>query len=140
MARLKEPCSHCGQEASVTIGQAIALGNEIVWSRCVRCEHCGSVKEFDDGGLPPSAYRDALLVQNGTWSVTVTNEEARSKVSSVAREIFNLSLRDALVFSRKIPGQIWFGTECEVNWFHQHLARRGVAATISRVDDKTQGE
>jgi DNA-directed RNA polymerase subunit RPC12/RpoP len=51
MARLKEACSHCGQEASVAIGQAIATGDELVWSRSVKCEHCGSVKEFDDSGL-----------------------------------------------------------------------------------------
>jgi DNA-directed RNA polymerase subunit RPC12/RpoP len=140
MARLKEPCSHCGQEASVAIGQAIITGDELVWSRGIKCEHCGSVKEFDDSGFPPSVYRNALRVQHGTWGVTVMSPEHRSKVAAVVRDIFELSLRDALAFSRKIPGQIWRGTECEATWLQRHLARKGVAAVIDRVDDETRGE
>jgi len=130
MATTKERCSQCGSDADVRIGQAIAHGDELVWSMGTKCPACGLVREADDRGFPPETYRRLILDQDGAWEVVVLGEQDRRQVALAAKDLFGLSMRDAAQFARRIPGVVWTGTECEAAWVKRHLQKRGIVSTL----------
>lgn len=132
MADFSIECPSCHQRASERIGQAIAHKNTLVWSRGIACPHCNYAVEMDTYGFPPSSVRKAIVAQDHAWSLVVKDNTQRILVAKVFREIFILDLREALGLVDHLPGAVWIGTECEVDWLARQLADSGVQTTKVR--------
>lgn len=127
MATLFTECPSCRREAQVQVVQSIGFDNALQWSDGTKCPSCGYTVEADDTGFPPPHYRDAILKDEGVWSILVSNTSERVPFAKVIRKELSLSLGDAMAMSQSVPGVVWSGTECEVDWLRNAL-------TTSRVD------
>jgi hypothetical protein len=129
MADFAIECPSCKQEATERIGQAIAHKNTLVWSRGIACPHCNYALEMDTYGFPPSSVREAILTQDDAWSLIINDSTLRTAVAKTLRQIFVLDLRGALDLVGHLPGAVWVGTECEVDWLARHLADNDLRTT-----------
>jgi hypothetical protein len=126
MVCVKEGCSNCGKMADVSIGQSAYQWDVLVWSQSLRCSHCGYCMEADYGGFPDTVYREMILVEEGAWELVVLREQERTLVARSARNIWHMSLQEAMSFARRVPGVLWVATRVEVTWFGDRLRERGV--------------
>ena len=127
MATLFTECPSCRREAQVQVVQSIGFDNALQWSEGTKCPWCGYTAEADDAGFPPLHYRNAILKDEGVWSIVVSNASHRVPFAKVIRKELSLSLGDAMAMSKLVPGVVWSGTECEVDWLR-------IALTAGRVD------
>lgn len=132
MATVSEKCPSCGTLTAVHIGQAITFGESLVWSRSASCTKCGFAVEADGSGFPPQIYREAILHQDGIWSVVVAAPYKVSTLALVLKDVLELERTTALKTAKAIPGRIWEGSEAEVEWLRRKLAIRGIIATYGR--------
>jgi hypothetical protein len=134
MAIVNEPCPSCGTPTDVHIGQAIGFDDRLVWSRGMNCASCGYSVEADGSGFPPEHYREAILAQDGSWSVTIADSTQVSSVALVLKEALGMDRAAALRAARAIPGPVWTGSRAEAEWLRRQLARRAVVAILECVD------
>ncbi len=81
--------------------------------------------------MPPYELRQAILAQEGVWSLTIWETGDRAIVATkILREAMTLSLSEAMKIKRKIPGKAIEGTQAEVTWLARCLEKRGITSCI----------
>ena len=132
MATLHLDCPSCGQSATVQVVQAIGFENSLQWSEATVCQSCGYTVEADDMGFPPTQYRDSILKHEGVWCIRIEDVKSKVQVARVFRHSLDLSLGEGLKISKRIPGVVWSGTECEVDWLRNTLSEHGIDSVKER--------
>lgn len=131
MARIPGPCSVCSRPVEWMVSASISANGELVWSRSLRCPHCGAAIEEDSEGLPPSSVRAALISEQGNWSVTLSGESDRGRSVAALRSLMGLDLKEAGALLRAANTPLWSGSRVECLWVKQHLERQGIRAEIT---------
>lgn len=137
MALIIKPCWDCKKEIKMYVGQHIfGVDLRLVWHRAYSCSNCGNQIEEDGYDLPPDEIREAILAQEGTWSLNIrdTDSYCANVVIKILREALKLSLFDAIKLKKKIPGKVIEGTKVEVNRLKQLLAKHGFQSSVSKAE------
>ncbi len=131
MATLSSSCPDCGETATVTVAEAVGFGAALCWSEAVVCAACNYATEADDSGFPPSRCRNAILDDEGVWSIRMSDTSLMVALS-VLRQLLSLSIPETMKVRERVPGVVWSGTQCEVDWLLVALDARGVGASKER--------
>ena len=130
--KLSEPCGICGRDADVAVGEHVGV-HAIVWSKSLRCRHCGNALE-EDGEAIAYLYRDELLRKEGVWTLQISSSH-RLAAMKIAREMRSMDLAEAKRFVAEPRG-----TLAEMEMFRRALARQGIETgtdSIRRLYDQT---
>ncbi|MGB3511602.1 MAG: hypothetical protein WBA93_20665 [Microcoleaceae cyanobacterium] len=135
MALIIKRCSDCKKEIKIYVGQQIfGVDLQLVWHSSYSCSNCGTQIEEDGYDIPTDEIREAILAQEGTWSLNIRDIDSYSAtiVIKILRKTLKLSLSDAIKLKKKIPGKVMEGTKVEVNRLQQFLARHGFQSLVSK--------
>src|SRR5258706_2780851 len=72
MAKLKTTCYRCGNAIFMNVNQTLAYGNQLVWNGSYICPYCNEQIEEDGYGDLPEDARNAILEEQGTWALDVS--------------------------------------------------------------------
>lgn len=134
MALIARTCRDCGRVTDWHIGEAVING-ELLWHAAYRCEHCGGMLEMDGRDELPPDFREAVLRQDGEWSLTVPSADSHVKVAALQalREALGITLAEAKVYLGLMPGVVRTGTRGEMVFLQRRLERRQVPGEVKRV-------
>jgi hypothetical protein len=133
MACLQERCFDCGAAVTVRVGQVADRGR-LRWWASRSCPECGKALELDGGGDIPEEARRAILEEQGTWALTVSEEGTNViRVMKVLREALALPLAEVRLLRQRIPDEVITGTAAEVERLRRLLAEEGVSANIEKL-------
>ena len=136
MSRVHGQCPACGGDADWYVSESIGAGADLLWSRALRCSHCGRALEEDFRGLPPPSVRDALVAQNGIWRLEIVNASERARAVAVLRGLLGLDLKTASAMLKGRDRALWSGTQVEAKWLEQHLERDGLRVELIAPPDR----
>ncbi len=132
MAIFNIACPDCKKKIKCSFGQSNASGDVLSWHRSIECSHCGVCIEIDDKGFPPEQYREAIIIEQGLWQLTIQSDRTKSVLlAHILRQLLELDLKQAINLSKKIPGSIFSGTKVEMEWICEHIVDGGLIANIS---------
>lgn len=134
MASIQWICPDCGAAIDMSVGQYV-YNNELSWYGAYRCGRCGNAVEIDGDANTPEDVRQAILREEGTWELVVSETgQRRLLVLKVLRGVFSLSLADVAQLRNHLPGAISTGTHAEMLWLQSLLAAEGLKeVTVRRV-------
>lgn len=134
MVIVEGSCSRCGSPVQVAVGERVVRDN-MVWYRSYQCQVCGNRIEEDGRGTPPEEIRNAVLKQEGEWSLVVEGSGGPAVLKAL-RHVLQLSVTDTAELRKRLPGEIVRGTRAEVERLVLLLDREGVQSQGVRVEDK----
>lgn len=138
MAVIVGRCHSCGSEIDVQVGQSVQ-GDGLVWYRSYACGKCGNKLEEDGKGQAPADIRNASILQEGEWSVTLQIPGTEVSVTlKLLRQILGLSLVEVGQLRNKIPGVVFVGTTVEANRLAKLLTKEGLLASIAPATDANE--
>lgn len=125
-------CPNCKKKIDASIGQ-IAESHQLLWSLSYDCRYCDFAVEIDDIGFPPEEIRQKIMKEYGVWQLIVLKVEYdhKTKLLKALRQIFNLSIQEALKFSQKSP--LYEGTKAEAEWYRDLLDRRDIKSMVKQI-------
>jgi hypothetical protein len=133
MTSIHTPCSHCGRDLVVNVGQSI-FDERLVWYASYCCSHCGLQVEEDGLDSPPDEIRRAILADKGEWTLIVHETGDRGiLVLKILRIALNLSLDDVAKLRQLIPGCVSNGTRVEMEWLQILLSSEQLEASVSKI-------
>jgi phage FluMu protein Com len=91
MAKIKASCHNCGSVVSMAVKQYLEE-KRIFWSAGYSCPRCKHQVELDDQGETPPEIRQAILDQEGIWSLIISEKENKTKVMMALRTALGLSM------------------------------------------------
>lgn len=133
MAKFRVNCGNCGQDVLMDVNQTIAYGNQLVWNGSYTCPHCGSQIEIDGGNDLPEEARNAILAEQGTWALSVSETKSHIvQVLKVLREALSLTMEVVATYKERIPGIVLTGTRAEMERLHRLLLAENFESSVQQ--------
>lgn len=82
---------------------------------------------------PPPEIRQAILDQEGVWSLSISENENTAKVMMALRSALGLSISELSQFRERIPGTLISGTAVEMKIIQLFLYDVGVNAELQQI-------
>ncbi len=135
-AKYSQFCSSCGQSVAGWWGQEfLDHANEIRWFIEWECPSCGVVSDESGIGVGPATLRRALLDEFGGAIIAVsTSRPARLAVVKRLREMFGLSLAEALAVLAESGPNKPIGTAVEVRSVIETLEKLGYHTQVMQTE------
>lgn len=136
MAVIARSCPDCRAQLSVHVHERVELGR-LRWGESIHCSNCGMAQEACGADALPSDLRDALLAQEGQWSLDIVRPAP--DVASAARLLrtkLDLTMQAALALVRTVGREVRHGTRGEMQLLLEALAACGVEAQLRRDEQR----
>ncbi|MEL7266186.1 MAG: hypothetical protein AAFP69_15435 [Planctomycetota bacterium] len=123
-------CPDCGATGVTGFGQHHD-GVRLLWSQSTRCTECDCSIEADDIGFPPDAIRRHLIASSGRWGLLVeTSGPDRLKACKILHCDLETTLEEVKRMKDRMPGIVYTGTKCEIEWLRKRLQSFGFSALV----------
>ncbi|NHZ62412.1 hypothetical protein [Massilia genomosp. 1] len=117
-------CSHCSQEASVSVGYGDHAGTLRICEE-FHCVHCGQRWHGDDTGFLQPGPRARMLEAFGEWTVSMGRARSTFDAVKVLRAALGLELLAAYALLKHESGIVFSGTVQECEWLTRLLEKAG---------------
>lgn len=130
-------CPECLTSGRSNVGQSFAPG-ELVWFQSLSCSRCDQQVEVDGNGLPPEAFRNAIIKKCGQWGLWIdVSGTPKVEVCKIFRRLLSIKMEETVSLKERIPGIVYTGTDVEMRWLSSIIEQAAPNNKAVKIDSET---